>query len=80
MESWYYAKSEWLGMRFEGRDGSNIEQGSVEFAVLNADTYELVPGGVAEPALFLKYQGVVNLLCALLPRMKECGSCKLRVP
>ncbi len=59
-------------------------QGPIDLAVLNAGTYEPVPGGLAPPDLFrqhmeVNYQGVVNCLCALLPRMKSRGDGQIAV-
>ncbi len=59
-------------------------QGPIDLAVLNAGIYEPVPGGLAPPELFrqhmeVNYQGVVNGLCALLPRMKARGDGQIAV-
>ena len=53
-------------------------QGPLDLAVLNAGIYQPVPGGLATPEVFaehmaVNYQGVVNGLCAVLPRMRERG-------
>jgi NAD(P)-dependent dehydrogenase (short-subunit alcohol dehydrogenase family) len=54
-------------------------QGPLDLAVLNAGIYEPLPGGLADPEVYrehmaVNYQGVVNGLCALVPRMKERGA------
>jgi len=53
-------------------------QGPLDLAVLNAGIYQPLPGGLAAPEVFaehmaVNYQGVVNGLCAVLPRMRERG-------
>ena len=54
-------------------------QGPLDLVVLNAGVYQPLPGGVAGPEVFaehmaVNYLGVVNGLCAVLPRMRARGS------
>lgn len=59
-------------------------KGPLDLAVLNAGIYQPVPGGLAAPEVFaehmaVNYQGVVNGLCAVLPRMCERRSGQIAV-
>lgn len=58
--------------------------GPLDLAVLNAGIYEPVAGGLADPEMFARhmavnYQGVVNGLCAVLPRMRARGQGQVAV-
>jgi short-subunit dehydrogenase len=53
-------------------------QGPIDLAILSAGTYQPLPGGVGDPALFrrhmeVNYMGVVNALMVLLPKMQQRG-------
>ncbi|MDZ7751062.1 MAG: SDR family NAD(P)-dependent oxidoreductase [Gammaproteobacteria bacterium] len=53
-------------------------QGPLDLALFNAGTYDPLPGGLGDPAVFrrhmeVNYMGVVNGLHGVLPAMKERG-------
>jgi len=65
-------------------DAIEAAQGPIDLAILSAGTYQPLPGGIDDPALFrrhmeVNYMGVVNALMTLLPRMQQRGGGQIAI-